>query len=255
MKSLILLSIAALLFASCAKEPKEAAVITDEIKAEIAEEDTFPYDTLQGMYLGDFGGSQIRVVLNYVSGTNAIGYNIHKGLQRNIMGKVTRSGDSITVTLAEPGDHEFDGVFTLNFVGIDDSPASQWKANNPKIPSKNFKLKKLELKDRNDSSDEITTANFANVFDMVSDTIGQYDFKNDGLVIFTYYNDNSGDNDKQQMKEIKGSWELEGDKLAILWQPNKIFKNNRLDLKVMRTEYGEPYLKGENGFEMWMMYW
>ena len=67
---------------------EDKTIIQEEIKinkieAEIPQEDNFHYDTLQGMYIGDFGGSDIRLIINYVSNKNAIGYNIHKGLQRN----------------------------------------------------------------------------------------------------------------------------------------------------------------------------
>lgn len=254
MKSLLLLSLAALLFTSCADEPKEADIITDEIQAEIPEEDTFPYDTLQGMYMGDFGGSQIRVVLNYVSGTNAIGYNIHRGLQRNIMGKVKRSGDSVTVTLAEPGDHEFDGVFVLNFRGIDIEPEGVWTANSTKIGKKDFSLKKINFDTKINPSEAITVTNFTNVFDYVTDTIGEYHFEPDGMVILKYYDDDK-DWDKQQYKQLKGSWELNGVMVTILWQPNTIFDNNRLDLWIKRSEYHEPFLETADGRELWMMYW
>ena len=101
--------------------------------------------------MADFGGSSILIILNYVSGQNAIGYNIHKGLQRNITGKVSRSGDSIQVTLNEPGDNKYDGIFTLDFIGIDKSPKGNWTANDPKIPSQNFKLKKIDQKENNNN--------------------------------------------------------------------------------------------------------
>jgi hypothetical protein len=47
---------------------EEKTIIQEEIKinkveAEIPKEDNFDYDTLQGMYIGDFGSSDIRLII------------------------------------------------------------------------------------------------------------------------------------------------------------------------------------------------
>lgn len=236
MKKLLLFAVAAIALLSCNKEPQEQSVKIEKIEAQIPEEDTFPYDTLQGMYMADFGGSPIRIIINYASGKNAIGYNIHKGLQRNIMGKVTRSGDSVQLVLAEPGDNKYDGVFTINFVGIDKAPKGTWEANDKSIPGQTFTLKKIE-KQKDQEAGELDVTNFASNFSQMSDSIGEYHFQDDGLVILKYYPDNDEDWDKQQFKELKGSWELNGDKVTINWEPNKIFKGNRLDLEIVESEY------------------
>lgn len=259
MKMFLLLAVATVFFVSCAeKAPKEASVKVDKFNAEIPEEDTFPYDTLQGMYMADFGGSPIRIIINYVSGKNAIGYNIHKGLQRNIMGKVTRSGDSIQIVLAEPGDNEYDGVFTLNFVGIDKAPKGKWVANNKKIRSQTFTLKKVEANNKEKKEGEIDITNFASVFAQMSDSIGEYNFLDDGLVILKYYPNNDLSWDQQQFKELKGSWELEGKNVTINWEPNKLFRGNKLELKIVPSEYEyePPHLEGPNGHNIYSMwYW
>lgn len=41
---------------------------------------TYRYDSLEGAYTGDFGGSNIRIILTHVTGKHAIGYNLLKGL-------------------------------------------------------------------------------------------------------------------------------------------------------------------------------
>lgn len=236
------------------KKPAQQKVEVEKIAAEIPEEDTFPYDTLQGMYMADFGGSPIRIMLNYVSGSNALGYDLHKGLQRNIMGSVTRNGDSIQLVLSEPGDNEYDGVFTLNFKGIDSKPTGTWVANNEKIPSQNFTLEKI-IYTQDSETDEITIANFADKFDVLTDTLGEYHFQNDGFVTLKYYPDNNKDWDKQQYKEIKGSWDLNGDKVTINWEPNSIFKGNKLELTIQKYSEYEYALKGEGNHELWMMWY
>ncbi len=254
MKSFSLFALLFISLFSCNEAEKEQEVIVEKIDSEIPEEDTFPYDTLQGMYMADFGGSSIRIILNYVSGQNAIGYNIHKGLQRNITGKVSRSGDSIQVTLNEPGDNKYDGIFTLDFIGIDKSPKGNWTANDPKIPSQNFKLKKIDQKENN-NNDEITIHNFANIFSESTDSIGEYYFQKDGLVTLRYYENQDIDWDKQQYKEIKGSWELKENKAIINWEPNPVYKTNRLELEIMRDEYGQPFLSAGSDHKIYMMWY
>ncbi len=254
MKSFFLILGAAITLYSCQEKPAEQKVKIEKIAAEIPEEDTFPYDTLSGVYMGDFGGSPIRIALNYVSGSNAIGYDLHKGLQRNINGTVSKDGEKVILVLSEPGDNKYDGVFTLTFDNIDEEPSGVWVANDQKIPSQEFTLKKINY-DMQGEGDEITIANFANKFNSVSDSIGEYSFKEDGLVTLRYYPDEDLEWDQQQYEEITGSWDLDGDQVTINWEPNDIFKGNRLDLTIRKYSEYEYSLIGKDGHELWMMWY
>ncbi|NRA11389.1 MAG: hypothetical protein HRT57_05470 [Crocinitomicaceae bacterium] len=222
----------------------------------IPDEDLYDYDTLQGMYVGGFGGSDIRIILNYISKKNAIGYNIHKGLQRNITGKVSRKGDTVQLVMNEPGDNEFDGVFTIKFIGNDDSPFGSWESNSGKVPRQEFKLKRIVTNQGHRyGEDEITISNFANVFDYMRDSIGEYSFKDDGLVILNYYKDLDYDDEERamdQMKELRGSWSLKGSHVTINWETNAIFPNNTLELDIVDQEYGEYSLKGKGKHQLWV---
>ncbi|MDX2362086.1 MAG: hypothetical protein QNK23_14860 [Crocinitomicaceae bacterium] len=235
---------------SCGDEtPTTDEPIVEIVPAEIPDKDLFTYDTLQGMYIGDFGGSEIRIILNYISQKNAIGYNIHKGLQRNINGKVYRNGDSVQLILREPGDNEYDGVFTINFNGIDINPTGVWESNSGEIPSKQFTLSKI-VKHEFDYEAPVTTENFHHFFDYVSDSIGDYRFFEDGLCILEYYPETKGDEEEQyqnivkQFIEIKGSWSLNESTLTIDWQPNDIYKDRKLVLEVVNSEWGEKTFEG-----------
>lgn len=236
-------------------------VTINKLEPSIPEEDLYNYDTLQGMYLGGFGGSDIRIILNYISKKNAIGYNIHKGLQRNITGKVTRRGDTVQLVMFEPGDNEYDGVFTINFIGKDDSPYGSWESNSGKIPRQEFKLKKIITDlDRGDHEEleDITISNFANIFYYLTDSIGEYSFKEDGLVTLNYYEVLENDDEDralEQMKEVKGSWSLKGTHVKINWESNSIFPNNILELEIVANEYGGYWLKGEEEHKLSMMWY
>lgn len=224
--------------------PAEIKTEINYVENEIPPEDDFHYDTLTGMYTGDFGGSEIRVILNYVSGTNVIGYNIHKGLQRNINGKLRRSGDSIIMTLPEPGDHEYDGIFELTFLGIDKKPRANWKSNSGKIPSKNFNLKKLEAP--SDSKGGINVSNFADYFGYVFDTLGNYTFEPDGFCIYEYYPKTDDENRIEQLIEVKGMWSLTGNTVTVDWQKNNVFSEPKMTFEIVMGEYEEFYLKGKD---------
>lgn len=262
--STLLLGIAFL--TSCQNpEPTTKDVVEIEgINAEIPEEDLFNYDTLQGMYVGDFGGSDIRIILNYASKTNAVGYNIHKGLQRNLSGKVTRSGDSVTVFMAEPGDHEFDGVFELLFIGEGSEPQGTWKSNSGIISPKEFKLKKTETsKSRNwDEDEKITMQNLHHYFEDAADTLGEYSFKSDGLVVFSYYpggywtggyeKEDDIARQKKQMKEILGTWTMEGNNVIVAWAPNKVLPQGKMTYAIKQGEYEAQLLWKDNPIYMRM---
>ncbi len=235
-----------LLFVSCGSDPVKAEQKTEieYIENEIPPVDDFNYDTLKGMYMGDFGGSEIRIILNYVSGTNVIGYNIHKGLQRNINGKLRRSGDSIVMSLPEPGDHKFDGVFELTFLGIDKKPRANWTSNSGKIPAKNFNLKKLEAP--KDSKEGINISNFAEYFGYVFDTLGSYTFESDGFCLYEYYPKTDETNRVEQLKEVKGTWSLVGNTVTIDWQKNSVFTDPKMIFEITTDEYEEYILKGKD---------
>ena len=227
-----------LLFTACQNEidPKEI-IETQIVKADIPDLDEFNYDTLKGIYIGDFGGTDIRIILRYVSQNNAVGYNIHKGLQRNITGKTERFGDSILMTLNEPGDNEFDGVFQLLFIGEDIKPTGSWKSNSGKISPKNFKLEK-QIKQTGET-DEINSSNFTDHFGYVSDTVGNYSFEDDGLCLFEYYPNEDYNDRMAQLSEIQGTWSLKGKTLTIDWEENTHFKERKMILQITKDEYDE----------------
>lgn len=255
MYRLLLIPILILSLISCKREPVIKNKVTiKKVKAEIKPVDSFDYDTLQGMYSGDFGGSDIRIILNYVSHKNVIGYNIHKGLQRNLTGKVSRNKDSVQLLLSEPGDNEFDGVFTINFKGDDHAPTGKWEANDKKIPTQTFKLKKMVQK-KELKEGEIDFSNFANHFDVVSDSIGDYRFLSDGLCILEYYPKNSDGKEADQLNELKGTWSLEGKTVTVNWEPNTIFAGNKIVLEIYQYNEYERVLKMANGHELYPHYY
>lgn len=254
MKTKLLFIIAFGLFFSCSNDQeKETKIEITKVPAVIPEEDMFDYDTLSGMYIGDFGGSDIRIILNYVSSSNAIGYNIHKGLTRNITGKVSQRGDTIHMSLAEPGDHEFDGVFDLEFIGIDINPKGSWTPNSKELRAKSIELTKM-VADESSDDEQITPHNFTRFYSFVYDSIGHYYFEKDGLCRYEYYPSDNNEDKSDQMVIVNGSWSLTDSIVSIDWQPNKRFTNRKMIFITKRGEYDMPYLEGE-GLELHNYWW
>lgn len=229
--------------------PEKETIVNEVVKVEMIDNeipppDNFNYDTLKGMYSGDFAGSEIRLILNYVSSTKAIGYNIHKGLQRNLNGRITRKGDTVLMSLPEPGDHEYDGVFELTFVGIDKTPKAKWVSNSGKISEKKMKLKKLEAP--KDSKEGINSFNFSEFFYYVYDSIGNYSFEPDGLCIYKFYDQKDEANRVEQQVKVKGNWSLKGNVVTIDWEKNKVFPQQRMRLNIVQDEYEQYILKSED---------
>src|SRR5438874_1043535 len=69
----------------------------------------YPVDKFEGTYSGSFGDGFITINLNYVSGKNVSGYNLHKGTRRNINGFLQPADNGFKFILKEPGDNLYDG--------------------------------------------------------------------------------------------------------------------------------------------------
>lgn len=217
------------------------------------EQQLIKIDTLLGMYVGDFGGSDIRIVLNFISENHAVGYNIHKGLQRNISGKVFQSETEINLELHEPGDHQYDGVFYLKFDKNTLVCSGYWKSNSKKIGKKNFTLEKVENNStsfdlENLKLDDVTKNNFSTIFAYCSDSLGDLFFENDGFCKYEFYPKIDTNERVEQIVSVKGSWTFTNDKkIKINWLKNTNYKhsNEVFDIVFGKENY-DFYLFNEN---------
>ncbi|MGV3610641.1 MAG: hypothetical protein ACO1N0_06820 [Fluviicola sp.] len=263
-----------LLITSCSSDPEaksadESVQQTSAGSDSLKKEEWFPetnFDTLRGLYTGDFGDGFINVVLTYVNEKKAIGYNVHKGLQRNISGSVVQKKEQFELTLNEPGDNPYDGIFVLTISKKDGSVNASWTANDPKIKSKKFTLKKRTLDSKNVSdekdyfdftSDKVTEENFREVFSHASlyigDKSGDISFLENGIVKYSYYPDNQ---QNEQMEMIKGSWKFKDAKTLIIdWAKNNEFKARQMSFKLIQNTEEPPYFEtkdGKNSINMFM---
>lgn len=254
---------ALLLSTSCSSDTEIKATATPNTssKDSVEMEEWFPetnFDTLRGMYTGDFGDGFINVILTYVNDKKAIGYNIHKGLQRNISGSVIQKKEWFELTLNEPGDNKFDGVFVLNISKKDGSVDATWTANDPKISTKKFKLKKQPIKQGSDSKyefngEKITQDNFMELFSYANLDDGNVEFKENGIILYTYYPEGQAN---EQQEILKGSWKFTDEKTMVIeWSKNKVFKQQNMKFKLTQDEDGMPSFEGPNGLSIYPDYY
>ncbi|MGV3630012.1 MAG: hypothetical protein ACO1O6_02350 [Bacteroidota bacterium] len=206
-------------------------------------------DTLQGMYIGDFGGSDIRIVLNFVSPNHAVGYNIHKGLQRNISGSIEETATEVKMELNEPGDHEFDGTFFLTFNKLDLSCKGYWKSKTKKLGKKEFTLKRVIIPESMLNWDSLLTSdingeNFTEIFYYTNDSIADMYFEHDGSVRYEYYPKIDTMERAEQMIILNGSWTYRNGQIIVNWnRKNEIFPDKKTKLDIVINPNYEFYLR------------
>jgi hypothetical protein len=251
-----------LLSTSCSSDSEvKSAATAEKLSTDSLEmEEWFPetnFDSLRGKYTGDFGDGFIHVILTYVNDKKAIGYNIHKGLQRNISGSVVQKADHFELTLNEPGDNPYDGIFVLNISKKDGSVHASWTANDPNIPAKKFKLKKQFKHDADSKSafegGEVTEDNFIEFFSYANLSDGNVEFKESGIVLYTYYPEGQ---ENEQQEIIKGSWKFTDKKTMVIeWAKNNQFKERSMKFKLTKDEDGMPSFEGPDNLSIYPDYY
>jgi len=258
MKTTLALSIGIsgfLAFQSCSSDPetKTASETAKNTRDSLQKEAWFPetdFDTLRGLYTGNFGDGFINIALTYVNDKKAIGYNIHKGLQRNISGSVVQKSDCFELTLNEPGDNPYDGIFTLVISKKDGSVQANWTANDPKIKAKKFSLKKQATRISEDSKSiydggEMNETNFMELFSDSDFESGHLEFRENGVVLYTYYPDGQVN---EQQEIIKGSWKIPDPKTVVIeWSKNPRFNPQLMTFQLKPSDDEGPTLVGPKG--------
>jgi hypothetical protein len=179
-----------------------------------------------GTYSGTFNKSIITLVINYISGKTVSGYNVHKGLRRNINGEVTRNGSLLNFVLKEPGDNPFDGIFTFTLDTADLAIRGTWTP----LDSTKTKSKTLTLSRRQDAGqvdNDTWVAGGAAAGDSV------LTFNNDGTCEFGLYE--RPQDSTSQLITIRGNYEQKADTFRIEWE-----KNTHMPAQSMRLVIYHP---------------
>ena len=180
-KQILILPISALMlyvFNACGNseipvtDTQENTLSTDTTTEEIIiEEEVFtqemndPAIVMLGTWKGEMSGKDLTIVIEKIDGNEIFGYNTLGDTRRDLTGTFTDGSwdqpcsKAYEATLNEPGDDEWDGVFTIKFVGyeaeeetvdgdlgcvgslIGSEGMGKWKPNNGKA-AKDFQLLK-----------------------------------------------------------------------------------------------------------------
>ena len=191
---------------------------------------------VEGTYIGDFKGSPIAITLNYVTDRHVTGYNVHKGLTRNISGTIEAKEDGLHLQLSEPGNNQYDGVFNLVINTKNWTGTGTWK------PLKKGEYAAFSFKKQAATTEEeqwgITfTDSLQNAFTL----------KPDGSCTYTYLADTTHTG---QEITIRGNYTRDKKTVTVYWQKNEVFPQKSVFKLVERRpypdeEYVEKSLKGE----------
>jgi hypothetical protein len=193
---------------------------------------------ITGTYTGDFNGSPITITLRYMAGKRISGYDIHKGLRRNISGSIFLEGDQLHLRMQEPGTNPYDGSFDLLLDTASFKIKGKWQPlNNKESGTTRFNLAKQD-KD-----------SYWGVF--LTDSTGvELDLDGEGACTYSYMvNDSTA---AAQKLSFTGSYKFSKDSATITfyWQPNEVFPS-RQSVFAVEKKTNEDYggqtitLKGE----------
>ncbi|WP_343667422.1 hypothetical protein [Chitinophaga sp.] len=230
MKYLIQVCLSAALFCAC-KSSTSSPPVSDSTAVAVSS----PADSLTGLYTGDFDGKKIYITINYAQNNHLAGYNVHLGLRRNVSGSYKVTDNGIDITLSEPGDHPFDGKFTVHLSANGEKGTGKWvPLNSTTLSSKSFELTRVSL-----------TGDDGVGFEYGYPLSGEHRdilFAKDGSCTLNYYQMLSDSTFAQQMITVRGTWERKGNAVLVTWE-------KRNDITTPATSYTITYEgEGENRF-------
>jgi len=186
---------------------------------------TFDIQKLKGIYHGSFDGTPISISINYANGINISGYNIHKGLKRNMRGNLEPFGSQFKLVLDEPGTNKYDGHFELFIDTATFEGKGSWQPKNDQsLKKKDFTF----VKDKTEGYNQLASS--------WTDSLGRIMTMNvDGSAQFAYYTGKG--TPQEQLQNIAGNWQDQKDSVIVFWQPNTIFPSRRSAFFVKREKY------------------
>ena len=206
MKYLVQVCLIAAIFCAC-KSSTSSPPVSDSTVVAVSNQ----ADSLIGLYKGDFDGKKIYITINYAKNNHLAGYNVLNGLRRNVSGSYKIVDNGFDVTLSEPGDHPYDGKFTIHFSVNDRKGNGKWTPlNNSSLKAKTFDLAKVSLTGGNGISFEYDYPLAGDHRDIL--------FAKDGSCTLNYYEMHSDSTFAQQMITVRGNWEQKGDSVLVTWE-------------------------------------
>jgi hypothetical protein len=197
-----------------------------------------------GYYNGSFGKGIITVAINYISGKNVSGYDLHKGLRRNLNGTVTNRGDGLQFALKEPGDNPLDGVLYLFLDTAGMKLKGKWQPlDSTRITAKNLVLSRIQ-KSTGSAQEREANDLLWRLPDGGEDTTLL--FKSDGSCEYAFYL--RPQDSTSQLITIKGTYHREVDTFRVEWQKNSYTPAQVMKLIETRIRVGQD--KDYEGYDL-----
>ena len=218
--------ILAFLLASCNDKKPESE---NKVRPTVLDPLPISSEKVKGTYIGDFKGSPIAITFNYVTDNHASGYNIHKGLTRNISGSIEIVKGKLHLQVAEPGNNKYDGKFDLV---ID---TAKWTGDGIFEPFQQGNAASFHFKR------QPIAENLNEYDDRLMDSLGNYiTLLTDGSCTYTYLSDTT--NTGQQLT-VHGNYTRDNKNLIIYWQKNSVFLSPKsiFRYQTVRPDPNEDY--------------
>lgn len=170
----------------------------------------YDYTKLEGSFVGITDSSILHITLRKVTGRNAIGQAVKKGVRRNIAGVMELVNSKFHFVLREPGNSPADGVFDILVDTITFEMTGKWLPRVPgNQPEFSFKLAR-------ENYEYETPHSFG-------DSLHYVYFSNDGQCTYQFYNRDSNGVEDRQMTRVTGYWTLANDCFSVKWDAGNSF--------------------------------
>jgi hypothetical protein len=186
-----------------------------------------------GSYSGPFRKGLLILVVNYVSGNTVSGYDLNRGIRRNLNGTVEEKDGRFTLVLQEPGGSRYDGTFYLSI----DSPAQRIGGNWVPADSSLIHSSALTLARLSQSGtpiDEFYDHDW-------NSELGTLTFEEGNTCNLEYYPERTDDNPNPQRIMINGNFIRNGDTILIDWQNNKLTPAPQMQLIYKKQARPRPF--------------
>jgi hypothetical protein len=197
-----------------------------------------------GSYSGNFKQGLLTVVINYIEGNIVSGYDLHRGLRRNLNGSIEERDSGYLLVLKEPGGSAYDGTF---YVSMDRS-AQKISGNWIPIDSTRIRSGALVLERSGGSGNDDDDFYYA---DWKGDP-GTLTFSRDNVCKLEYDPDSLSVSTNDQLITITGNFIRKNDTIQIDWQNNSRLPALHMRLirwprkEISEDSIIEEHLQGKN---------